>query len=141
MILALFDCVDDTVLIKKAILSVSTPLLSSCIVAFIKSDLLQEVREHLSELCENQFGRRVVLYLLSPRSPRHFHPQFVALLSPGDANTVSKKPAATRRRELLEAMGPSFLALATSKALDWMQNTSRAPLLLEVAISLPGRYI
>lgn len=78
--LGIFDCVDDTVLVRKALLSVS----------YRNHDLswilLQEVTDCLEELCEDKFGRRVLLYLLSPRCPQHFHHQFVSLLTPGDSN-------------------------------------------------------
>lgn len=47
---------------------------------------LQEMVADLEELCDNHFGRRVLLYLLSPRNPQHFSSQFISILSPGDAN-------------------------------------------------------
>ena len=94
----------------------------------------------MEELCENQFGRRVVLYLLAPRSPQHFSPQFVSLLSPGDENSQSKKPAIVRRKELLEPLTASLLDLATNKVVEWAQCNSHAPLLLEIIIVAQGEY-
>ncbi len=41
----------------------------------------------LEKLCDNHFGRRVLLYLLSPRNPQHFSSQFTSILSPGDTNS------------------------------------------------------
>ena len=47
---------------------------------------LQELCGSLEELCDSHYGRRVLLYLLEPRSPRHFSPQFIDILTPGDGN-------------------------------------------------------
>ena len=47
----------------------------------------QEMALGLGELCESPVGRRVVLYLLSPRNRRHFSSQFLRnVLEPGDGN-------------------------------------------------------
>ena len=80
-----------------------------------------------------------VLLHLTPRSPRHFYPQYVALLSPGDGNMHSKKAAAVRSRELLEGVASTLLEFASAHVLEWSQSTSQALLLLEMATSLPGR--
>lgn len=99
---------------------------------------LQEMCKGLSELTADQYGRKVLLHLLTPRSPRHFPPQYVALLSPGDGNAHSKKAAAVRSKELLEGVATTLLSFASAHVLEWAQNTAQAPLLLEMATSLPG---
>ena len=58
-----------------------------------------------------------VLLHLTPRSPRHFYPQYVALLSPGDGNMHSKKAAAVRSRELLEGVASTLLEFASAHVL------------------------
>ena len=93
----------------------------------------------LSELTANLYGRKVLLHLLTPRSPRHLTPHCVALLSSGDGNMHSKKAAAVRSRELLEGVASTLLEFASAHVLEWSQSTSQAPLLLEMATSLPGR--
>ncbi len=88
VMMAIFDCVDDTVLVRKAIISVSCvlfsvhPLIDKAVVGSVP----QEMIAGLEELCDNHFGRRVLLYLLSHRNPRHFSSQFISILSPGDGN-------------------------------------------------------
>ena len=47
---------------------------------------LQELCAELEEVCADPHGSRVLLYLLSPRSPRHFKRSFCALLEGGDGN-------------------------------------------------------
>ena len=88
--MGLFDCVDDTVLVKKALLSVSYFWLAHFshlpLYPALLPPLPQEICDSLEELCDHQYGRRLLLYLLSPRNRRHFSPQFVCLLSPGDNN-------------------------------------------------------
>ena len=47
---------------------------------------LQELCEDLEEVCADPHGSRVLLYLLNPRSPRHFKKSFCAILEGGDGN-------------------------------------------------------
>lgn len=89
LLLAMFDCVDDTKLVKQAVLS---ELLSS-----------------LSEVLGNKYGKKVMAYLLTPRDHAHLVPEIIQLLQRGDGNQHSKKDACIRRRELLEAVSPALL--------------------------------
>lgn len=89
----------------------------------------------LYQVCCNSHGRRVLLYLLSPRSSQHFTNQFVELLTPGDGNTHSKKPHDIRWAELRKGISPSLVALASSKAIEWACQKPMAPLLIQVALS------
>lgn len=84
----------------------------------------------------NQYGRRVLLYLLAPRSPSHFSSQFLSLLTPGDGNAHTRKPAETRQRELLEGVARPLLDLAVANAVSWTLTSQHAPLLLEIASAL-----
>lgn len=40
----------------------------------------------MSDLAVDQYGRKVLLYLLAPRDPIHFHPDIVKVLQDGDDN-------------------------------------------------------
>ncbi|XP_036385117.1 pumilio homolog 3 [Megalops cyprinoides] len=88
-LLAAFDCVDDTKLVKQVIIS--------------------ELIASLSEIISNKYGKKVILYLLSPRDPAHILPEIIQVLEMGDGNAHSKKDVAVRRRELLEAVSPPLL--------------------------------
>jgi len=86
---ALFDCVDDTVLVTKQIIA---PLLES-----------------LDEVWDSNYGRKVLLYLLSPRNPKYFVPETIQVLSAGDGNANSKKDAKVRQAELQKTVVPALL--------------------------------
>lgn len=113
--LSLFDVVDDTVLVKKIIFPVSrheTFYIYSFISSLVNCILLaggsilmylhvtylclfevtmlivlyQEMVASLKELAMDTYGRKVLLYILMPRAPTHFHPDIVKLLQKGDDN-------------------------------------------------------
>ncbi|KAK7438043.1 Pumilio y domain member 6 [Stygiomarasmius scandens] len=85
----LWDCVDDTKLIQKSLL---IPLLSSS----------SDIRTILS----TPTGRRTILYLLVPRSTRHFTPALIRSISETDKTRdevgESKKDVEVRRKEIAE---------------------------------------
>uniref|UniRef100_A0A672V290 Pumilio RNA binding family member 3 n=1 Tax=Strigops habroptila TaxID=2489341 RepID=A0A672V290_STRHB len=89
VLLAAFDCIDDTKLVKQLILS--------------------EINAALPNIINNKYGKKVLLYLLSPRDPAHFVPEIITLLQQGDGNAYSKKNTEVRRRELLEAISSPLL--------------------------------
>nr|XP_056704113.1 pumilio homolog 3 [Euleptes europaea] len=89
VLLAVFDCIDDTKLVKQLIIS--------------------EMSDSLTGIINNKYGRKVLLYLLSPRDPTYFSPAIIKILQQGDGNAYSKKDVDVRSRELLEAVSPSLL--------------------------------
>ncbi|KAM3599945.1 uncharacterized protein V6R79_014221 [Siganus canaliculatus] len=89
VLLAIFDCVDDTKLVKQAVLS--------------------EILSSLDEVIGNKYGKKVLLYLLSPRDPAHLLPEIIKVLEQGDSNAHSKKDKVIRRKELLEVVSPPLL--------------------------------
>ena len=100
--------------------------------------LLQEVIASLNDICIDRYGRRVILYLLCPRSARHFSNQFAQILTPGDDNVHSKKPRENRWMELRNAITPPLIELASDKALEWACHKPMAPLLIQLAMSATG---
>ncbi|KAM8792734.1 pumilio homolog 3 [Eudromia elegans] len=89
VLLAAFDCIDDTKLVRQLIIS--------------------EINASLPSIVNNKHGKKVLLYLLSPRDPAHFVPEIITLLQQGDGNAYSKKNTELRRRELLEAISLPLL--------------------------------
>jgi len=110
VMLALFDAVDDTVLVKKAIFS--------------------EMLPELQDIIANQYGRKVILYLLKPRSHSYFLPDIVKLLEGGDGNLYSKKVASVRQEELRSAILPELLKTMVPHVSDILINKSVAIVLL-----------
>lgn len=104
VLMALFDCIDDTVLVKKMILT--------------------ELQNHLVEISSSEYGRSVILYLVARRDPRYFHPKLVEELQEGDDNETSKKPADLRAKELLEAVVDKFLETISADAAIWLSSSS-----------------
>ncbi|KYM81867.1 hypothetical protein ALC53_07659 [Atta colombica] len=103
-LLALFDSVDDTVLMQKIILS--------------------ELQEDLVNIALNEYGKHVILYLVARRKSLYFSPAVVEYLRQGDNNSASKKSADIREKELLEAIcGPLFDAIIANTA-TWLCNSS-----------------
>ncbi|XP_015512162.1 protein penguin [Neodiprion lecontei] len=104
VLLALFDCIDDTVLVKKMILT--------------------ELLNDLTEIASNEYGRCVILYLVARRDSHYFHPKVIEQLKKGDANETSKKPPEIRAKELLDAVIDKLLETVTTEVSTWLSNSS-----------------
>ncbi|KAM3937679.1 pumilio homolog 3 [Leptodactylus fuscus] len=89
VLLAMFDCVDDTKLVKQIIIS--------------------EIITALPNLMQDKYGRKVLLYLLSGRNSAHFLPEIIEVLKQGDGNSHSKKDPSVRHSELLETVSGPLL--------------------------------
>jgi pumilio family protein 6 len=85
----LLACFSDTKLVSKSILG----------------------ELNLADLYLSKLGRRIPLYLLTPRSKRHFIPSTVQLLAYHDAARAltSKKDPAVRTSELRKAVSPGLI--------------------------------
>ena len=87
VLLGIFEAVDDTKLVGKAIVG--------------------ELMELVDTVITNKFGLRVVKYLMAGRDKTYTYPDAIALLEKGDGNEHTKKDANTKRKELIEsAAGP-----------------------------------
>lgn len=110
VMLALFDSVDDTVLVRKA--------------------LFPELTASLGELVMDQYGRKVLLYLLEYRSKLFFLPEIIDLLKLGDGNGISKKASDVRHAELREIILTPLLLTMTSNISDVIRNKSASQVLI-----------
>ncbi|XP_002156370.2 pumilio homolog 3 isoform X1 [Hydra vulgaris] len=120
VMLALFDTVDDTVLVKKAI--------------------FPEIIANLQELIEDSWGRKVILYLLKPRSKSYFSPDLLKILQEGDNNPYSKKEAKIKQEELRQGILTHVLDVMSTYINKIVINKSAAIVLLaalEVSNDLP----
>ncbi len=86
-LLAVFDLVDDTVVVNKNIVS--------------------SLVECIEPVLDNAYGRKVLLYILAHRSTKYFTPELTTQLAKWDGN--AKKDAATRIAEIRAALLPGFL--------------------------------
>ncbi|XP_055488778.1 pumilio homolog 3 [Leucoraja erinacea] len=109
---AAFDCIDDTKLVKQIILS--------------------EIVSSLPNLINNKYGKKVLLYLLSPRDPAHSVPEIIKLLQQGDGNVHSKKDTNIRHRELLEAISPHLLQYLQENAREMVMNKATSVIVADI---------
>ncbi|XP_078531843.1 pumilio homolog 3 [Lissotriton helveticus] len=117
VLLAAFDSIDDTKLVKQLVIS--------------------EMIGTLPSIINNKYGKKVLLYLLSPRNNAHFLPELVKVLQQGDENTHSKKDPVVRRRELLEAVSPPLLKYLEDHARELVMDKASCvlvPSILESAL-------
>ncbi|XP_074640966.1 pumilio homolog 3-like [Tubulanus polymorphus] len=118
LLLAIFDVVDDTVLIKKAI--------------------LDEMLKAVSEVAFDQYGRKVLCYLLNSRDPLHFHPDIIKCLAKGDNNETSKKDPTARKSELLAAVSPALIQFVADNVKNIVMNNSSILLLMSILTHATG---
>ncbi|XP_068190699.1 pumilio homolog 3 isoform X2 [Antennarius striatus] len=118
VLLAVFDCVDDTKLVKQAVLS--------------------EILSSLDEVIGNKYGKKVLLYLLSPRDPAHLLPEIIKVLEKGDGNAHSKKDAAIRRKELLEVVSPPLLDYLRNNADTMVMDKATSVTISDILASACG---
>ncbi|XP_034047830.1 pumilio homolog 3 [Thalassophryne amazonica] len=118
VLLAMFDCVDDTKLVKQAVLS--------------------EILSSLDEVISNKYGKKVLLYLLSPRDPAHLLPEIIKVLKQGDGNAHSKKDAAIRRKELLEVVSPPLLDYLRDNATTMVMDKATSVTVSDILASACG---
>ncbi|XP_010638420.1 pumilio homolog 3 [Fukomys damarensis] len=118
VLLAAFDCIDDTKLVKQIIVS--------------------EIISSLSNIVKDKYGRKVLLYLLSPRDPAHTVREIIEVLQKGDGNAHSKKDTEIRRRELLESISPALLDYLQRNAQEMVLDKSACVLVSDILGSATG---
>jgi len=112
MLMALFDSVDDTKLVAKAIVT--------------------EIATNWREIAVHEHGRKVVMYLLAGRDPKYTHPQIIDIMKQGDGNPNSKKDMETRHRELLQYASPSWLEAVSHEPEMWLKDSKNCLVLSSI---------
>ncbi|VDN98037.1 unnamed protein product [Rodentolepis nana] len=94
-LMGLLDAMDDTKLLAKSV--------------------IKEIIEDLEDFVNHPHARKVLIYALSPRDPRHFAPALInSFIVGGDNSPFTKKPLAVRAlelRSLLVGLLPALLQL------------------------------
>ncbi|XP_022900373.2 protein penguin [Onthophagus taurus] len=111
-IIALLDAVDDTVLLNKTILS--------------------DILKNLLELAKDEWGRKVLLWLINPGCSKYFHPTFMNELQKGRENSTCKKPVETRREEIWNYSVTHFMDSIENESEKWLENTSMASIVANI---------
>ncbi|CAH0579214.1 unnamed protein product [Chrysodeixis includens] len=112
LLVAIFDSVDDTVLVKKAIVST---LASS-----------------LKDIAKDHWGNMTLHWLVKPKDSGAFHPSFIKFLEEGAKSGTSKKDAEIRVSELREAILPALKKDIEEDPEFWL--SSKTNMLLAVAV-------
>ncbi|CAH2106672.1 unnamed protein product [Euphydryas editha] len=112
LLIAIFDSVDDTVLVKKVIVST--------------------IVDNIKDIANDHWGILTLRWLIKPKDPTAFHPSFINFLEEGLKSGTSKKDADLRVSELREAILPALKTDIESDAVFWLD--SKIKLLLLVAL-------
>jgi pumilio family protein 6 len=127
VLLTLFDCVDDTVLVQKIVLS----------------ELWQEeMGETFVSLLRDRYGSRVFLYILSGREGRYQPRYLIEELMKMDEirNKTSKKDDPLRQKELIEAISQPCLSVFQTHTNELLRDKQGGLVLLEGLKHLNGNY-
>ncbi|KAJ3043930.1 hypothetical protein HDV00_003970 [Rhizophlyctis rosea] len=127
VLLTVFDAVDDTVLIQKAILA----------------ELVKDGNapgERFVDVLRDRYGSRVALYLLCGREKRYQPAYVIKELEGWDEirAKTSKKEEGIRRQQLLEAFGPSIVSAVVGAAGELIRDKNSSALVLEGARRVGG---
>jgi pumilio homology domain family member 6 len=122
VLLTCFECIDDTVLVGKAI--------------------IQElfVHEKVNEFLRNLYGSRVVLYLLSGRSKRYQPAYVLEELRAADETRAltTKKDHDARHEQNLEMASPLIVEAVSKFANELLRDKTGSTLLIETCNSAVG---
>jgi len=131
VLLTIFDCVDDTTLIQKSILSELTKKVKPTTTIAGTEEDAENVG--LINVITNRWGSRVALYLLSHRQGKYFSPSDIKLLEEGDVirAKTSKKDPEIRTKELLKAFSPPMIEICTKYAEQLMKDRVSSSVVFE----------
>ncbi|CAE6355347.1 unnamed protein product [Rhizoctonia solani] len=119
VLFTIFDLVDDTKLVGKSLVTDITSL---------------------SPSLSRTLARRVLLYLLVPRTPRHFTPALLRIISQTDfaQGTTSKKDPEIRRAELRAAASPGVIKAIEDHAEALVRDRGASMFVGEVMLCAEG---
>lgn len=107
--------------------------------------VVSEITQHARTFAfdSHKHGRRALLYLIVPRSPRHFPPATTVLLAETDAARArtSKKDADVREREIRTAASEGrggLLHLAEERMEEMIRDPGTSLLLTEILLYADG---
>uniref|UniRef100_A0A1I7YS40 PUM-HD domain-containing protein n=1 Tax=Steinernema glaseri TaxID=37863 RepID=A0A1I7YS40_9BILA len=101
VLLAIFDTVDDTVLVNKHIIT--------------------EIGNNIADVCQDKFGQKVLHYLVQPRG-EYFLKSMVEVFASGDGNEYSKKKPADRYAELFAGIVEPLLTYMAANMREILFN-------------------
>ncbi|KAJ3193805.1 hypothetical protein HK101_004069 [Irineochytrium annulatum] len=133
VLITAFDCIDDTVMVAKAVLPELTAPPAKATDATVDSI-------GPGELMRDKYASRVLLFLFAGRSRRYQPAYVIEELEQGDdvKARTSKKEHGVRRKDLLTAASPVFMEIATKFCGELMRSKIGAEVLLEILRNASG---
>jgi pumilio family protein 6 len=126
VLITCFECIDDTVLVSKALIG---EIFAPPSAEFTVGDLLRD-----------QFGSRVILYLLCGRNKRYQPIYLIQELEATDETRklTTKKEHDVRHQQLLEATSPLLLAAVAEVVPELIRDKAGSTVLLECLHKVQG---
>lgn len=118
LLMAIFDHVDDTVLVRKA--------------------LIPELLADVVDIARNEYGRKVLLYIVAHKDPLFFHLKHIKTVEECVSSGTCKKDAAVKEKELLESVSSPLLEKIANDPVTWIGNPDLAMVSLAVLKSGSG---
>ncbi|KAI4456854.1 hypothetical protein MML48_8g00018351 [Holotrichia oblita] len=121
VVIAILDTIDDTVLVSKSIIS--------------------EILKHTVDIAKDDWGRKVILWLVTPGVSAHFHPAFTNELENGRQKSNSKKSSELRRKEILEYSTENLLTSINTDTKLWFSGASISVVALSILKTGDGQLL
>ncbi|KAJ3161424.1 hypothetical protein HDU86_007206 [Geranomyces michiganensis] len=127
VLITIFECVDDTVLVDKAILSE------------LMADGLTP-GDFLTDLLMDRYASRVIMFLLSGRNRKIQPPYLIKELEQMDAvrARTSKKDDALRKEQLLKAISPPLLKVLEERCGELVRDLTSGAVVVEAIFHANG---
>lgn len=94
--------------------------------------------KNVEQLANDKYGRKVLLYLLKPRDPHNFTPDFIRILQQGDSNPLSKKPQQQRWDELNVVASSYLIEYLAKNAQKMLFDQHGSILALSILLNTQG---
>ena len=106
----------------------------------VSKSLVSELTAVAPTIWKSTHGRRSLLYLIAPRSRRHFTPAQIATLAETDVTKAqtSKKDGSVRATEILKAASGSLLEFVARHGKEAVLSTGGSLLVLEIMLQADG---
>lgn len=102
LLLGILCGVDDTVLLNKI--------------------LVNELVFKATDLIKNEWGRKILLWLVAPMDTTYFHPSVIDALKEGMKMSSCKKSSETRIQEILDNCKDALCNAITKDSSHWLQS-------------------
>lgn len=105
--------------------------------------LVADITSHTSSLVATPQGRRSLLYLIVPRSRRHFtHAQITVIAETDDLRAkTSKKDNGVRESEIRKAASEDLLQFVVDKGAETARDTGGSLLVLDIMLYAEGGQV